>query len=160
MGTVGYEAQLFSAVVDVLKSAGPSFSIPVDANRVFQVNMPEQNAQLPALAVRLPQNPYDVGKWATTGNKRDAVFTVEVGLICQLPSDGTHPYGDDTHPGILTVSADIKNALENALATFRSATGTMVDFQTTSTMYQSEEPGIASATIAITFLTRYIAGNR
>jgi hypothetical protein len=158
--TVGYEAQLFAQVVDTLRAAGPAMSIPVDPARVFQANVPDMNAQNPTLAVRFPQGPYDTGSWAASSNKRNAIFIVEVGVIANLSSDGSHPYGDATHPGILTLTADVKNALENDFNTFRAACPQMVDYQLTTTFYVSEDVSIASATITINFAVRFPMGGR
>ncbi len=157
--TVGYEALLFAAVVDVLKAECAAFSIPVDPLRVYQANIPSSNNQLPAAVVRLPTN-HDESDWKTTGNKKDSIFKVEIRLGCEIPPDGDHPYGDSTHPGILTLSADIKNAIENNITAFREASGQMVDFQTTSTVLVNEAGTIGEIAITVAFIVRYVAGAR
>lgn len=153
---------LFGAVVDVLRNAATAAQIAVDPKSIYQAQMPSANTQLPAMAIRLPTQPYDSTDWGATQNIRNGVFKVEVGLMAAIPQDASvaHPYGDATTPGILTLTDDVMNALENGKATFFAATGRLVDFAVTSSAFAKEDSLTASATITVIFKTRFQAGSR
>lgn len=158
---------LFGAVVDVLQAAATAGSIgsgtvKVDPARVYQAAMPQANLQRPSLCIALPTAPYDSSDWGATQNIRNGIFKVQVGLVADVSQDAgvAHPYGDGTNPGILTLADDVANALENGKAAFYAATARLVDYSVSSAAFAKEDALVASATITITFKTRFQAGAR
>lgn len=162
MSYAGYTALLYAAVVDVLKSAAPSLTPAVDPLRVFQVTGQEANAELPWIAARLPID-YGNSTWVGTGNLQDNLYRVEVGVAAELIGDGngTHPYGDASTPGPLTLIDSVQDALENARATFLAATPRLVDYSVSAQAFQKQDgTRVVFGTITITFKVRFRAGNR
>jgi hypothetical protein len=150
---------LFGATVDAIVAACGS-TLAVDSARVFQAVAPEANAQLPFVVVRLPQQGKGTGDWGGTGNLRNNDFKVEVCLAAEIPSGITHPYGDASTPGILTLTDDLMNVLENAKAAFLASTPKLIDYQLTAESFTKDDSRVGVSVLTLIFKTRFFAGQR
>jgi hypothetical protein len=158
--TTSYEASIFDSLLAQIQGACSGFSTSVDPARVYLMVVPDSNNQLPAFAIRFPQQPWSQSDWATTGSKKNEKFILEIGVVNQISADVTT--GQNPFQATLNLIRDLKNLLENGWSTFVAAAPELVDYQFTTSMWQNEaaSPPTVSATLSIAFQIRLVAGNR
>lgn len=164
MAYSGMIADCFNAVSDLLEAAAVAGSIAVDPALVVQaVNA---LSETPNVQVSLPSIPYENMKWNGSGNQKDSHFICECWVNAQLDGSratpGGHAFGDGTAPGLLTIAAQVEDAIENGYATLKAANIRVVDVQLLNTIYTRQVPGstTVSAVVRVDFWLRYIAGSR
>ena len=153
-------APLFAALVDALASAAPSFSIPIDANRVYQMQ-PDANGQKPYVVVHLPADTsFWDSKWIGSGQRQDTHFKAQVTAVCGITQGIAHLLGDGTTPGPLNINEDVVNAVENARGAFLAAAPQLIDVTITGGASWKADGWIMTTTFIIDFWTRGAAGSR
>ena len=161
MPSGGYEADIFNCTLDALVADCGGWSVPVDPKRIIIFGMPDLNSAMPSIYIRFAKDSNKEG-WSASSFKRDAMFSVELGLLFQY-SPGVasgHPFGDGTTPGFLTLLRDIKNSLETSYQTFFAASQKLLTYDIISSYGQTEAQSVISATIQIDFKARFFAGQR
>jgi hypothetical protein len=165
---MGFSAKLFNATVKILKDAcqgdgtQPIVHLSdMQARSVYQSVTPKGGADAPLLNIRLPDQPYRTSKWVATGNRREAIFTVCVDVICELAEAAEDPYGNDIIGGILELADEVQDLYESedSRTAFITAAPKLVDYECVSMSHFKAESRVIASTITITFRLRYEAGN-
>ncbi len=162
MAYTGVITNCLNALSDALVAAATALSITVDRANIVQAMAPMQP---PNVVVCLPTIPFEQIVWGGTGNLKNDDFTAEVWINTQIQQEavtaGGHPYGDATTPGLLTITSQVEDAIENAYATLLAADTRIVDVQLLNTMYtRKTDASVVSAVVRVKFTLRYFAGNR
>ena len=153
-------APLFAALVDALATAAPSFSIPIDAARVYQMQ-PDANGEKPYVVVHLPADAkFWDSKWIGSGQRQDSHFFAQVTVVIEVQRGVTHLLGDNTTPGPLNLNEDVVNAVENARAAFLAAASQLIDITITGGANWKQDAWLMTTIFTIDFWTRGAAGSR
>ncbi len=149
-------------------SAAGNNTIAVDPKLIFPAAQPMAGVQTPYVMIALPDEPYENDKWAGSSNLKDSLFKVRVIVVAELLKELTtptgNPYGSETVTGLLTISDQVQDALENAYAALLAASTHVVDVTIGSTAHARIGPTPDSRQVAaitlVTFRVRFFAGNR
>lgn len=156
---------------DTLKTAAASapfstYARPLLASNVLLGREPETPMQdrWPAILITVPDetNAWSAENWEALRATHGGEFPILIQIACHPPADSVYVYGKSgtgAVVGILTIVADVMNALENATNGLRLG-GNALGIRTEWRMFSVSGSNLHHAAIAVMAQLRFSAGQR